>query len=82
MTQSPSPLVRVARDLERMVKRYNPENDTIPNAPVITWADRQLIENLYQLVQVVKDLDDRVAELRSQVATLENKAKKVKTKGV
>lgn len=42
--------------IERMRDRYNPENDTIPGAPSVTWADDQLVDMIEKLVIAVEHL--------------------------
>jgi len=50
-------------DIQRVMARYNAENDTIPNAPAVTWSDNQVAEVVYSLIQQVQALTYRVATL-------------------
>lgn len=51
--------------IDSITDRYNPENDIIPNAPVVTWADMELL-------YAVKSLQKQVDELRLTVLKLQN----------
>lgn len=55
--------------IEAIERRYDPENDTIPGAPAVTWADGQLLDCIERLVDVVEDLQD-------QINTLQGKARR------
>lgn len=52
---------RAVTELVRVADRYNPEYDLIPNAPSVTYAD-------YALIEVVKELLERVDALEAQAA--------------
>lgn len=41
---------------EKIIRRYNPENDTNPNGPMVTWAE-------YSLAEAIKTLADAIDEL-------------------
>jgi len=49
--------------IERVENRYNPENDTIPGAPSVTWADSQLLDIVKTLAMQVQDLQDQIREI-------------------
>jgi len=40
--------------LERIKFRYDPENDVIPGAPSVTWADMQLTEAICLLLEMIE----------------------------
>ena len=44
--------------------RYNAENDIIPDAPPVTWAD-------YSLAQCIEELEDRIYVLERHIDSLE-----------
>jgi len=50
----------------------------IVNAPAITQTDHEILEAVYSLTGVVRELDKQVVELRAQVEKLETKTKKSK----
>jgi hypothetical protein len=52
----------ITDELKRIERRYNPENDLIPNAPRVTYTDHVLIE-------VIKELLERVEKLENENAT-------------
>jgi hypothetical protein len=43
--------------IKRLKQRYNPDNDLIPGAPAVTWADRQLLAIIEALEERVKELE-------------------------
>ena len=45
--------------------RYNAENDIIPGAPMVTWAE-------YSLAQCIEELEDRIYKLERLVEALED----------
>lgn len=45
--------------IERAMARYNPENDTIPNAPAVTWADYQTLDVLHDLVGILCEAQEK-----------------------
>ena len=45
--------------------RYNAENDIIPGAPMVTWAD-------YSLAQCIEELEDRIYDLQRRIDKLED----------
>lgn len=49
-------------ELKRVERRYNPENDLIPNAPSVTYTDHVLIE-------VVKELLERIEKMENENAS-------------
>lgn len=53
-------IFRIERYLETVAGRYDAEHDIIPDAPVVTWADRQLLEMIEDLLKVIKDLQATV----------------------
>jgi len=59
-----SQTIAIKRDIERVERRYNAENDIIPGAPSVTWADNELLEMVKRLVIVVEDLQDQIETLR------------------
>ena len=44
--------------------RYDAENDLIPGAPAVTWADRKLLDMVLDLTQIVEDLQAQINGLR------------------
>lgn len=46
--------------LQEVEAAYNGDNDLIPGAPIVTWAD-------HVLLQAVRDLTRRVGELERQI---------------
>jgi hypothetical protein len=56
-------IISYAKSIE---KRYNPENDVIPNAPAVTYVDYELVNMIEMLVQVVDDLQDQIDNLKGE----------------
>jgi hypothetical protein len=50
----------IEQSIERLEKRYDPENDTIPGTPMVTHTDAELLDNIIYLLSVVKDLQATV----------------------
>lgn len=56
----------VIRGLEYVQNRYDAENDVIPGAPAVTWADNQLAECVAELVNVVDKLKKELETLKGE----------------
>jgi len=52
--------------VERVMKRYNPEHDLIPNAPSVTHSDMTALEAVAELTKIVMGLVSVVEGLREQ----------------
>ena len=63
---NPKSLHTVQGDLERIENRYNGDNDMIPNGPMVTWAE-------YDLMQAVKVLIGHIDVLYQRIGELEKK---------
>lgn len=50
-------------NLVKIDNRYNPERDTIPGGPMVTWAEYDLSQAIKELTQAVELLEKRVAVL-------------------
>jgi len=50
--------------MDALVRKYNPEYD-VPTGPLVTFADRQMIEAIRELHKDVEDLKERVARIES-----------------
>jgi len=44
----------IINDIEMIERRYNPENDTVPGQPSVTWTDNQLLNIARGLVDIVR----------------------------
>lgn len=44
--------------IHELEEKYDPDNDTMPGLPDVTWGD-------YQLLQLIKKLEKRIAKLES-----------------
>ncbi|MEM5786531.1 MAG: hypothetical protein AAGU11_04385 [Syntrophobacteraceae bacterium] len=55
----------IDRKSESLEHRYNPENDTIPGAPSVTWADNQLLDLIKYLAGKVDYLQKQIDELKA-----------------
>jgi hypothetical protein len=53
----------IRREISRIESRYNGDNDLIPGAPIVTWAD-------WSPLEIVKDLVDQVEDLQKTLADL------------
>jgi hypothetical protein len=47
----------------RIEGRYNADNDIIPDAPVVTWTDMELLNIIKFQQKQIEDLQDKVARL-------------------
>ena len=43
----------------KIVKRYDPEFDTVREGPAVTWADRDLLDLILELEERVAILEER-----------------------
>lgn len=58
--------IRLAEmNMDSIEQRYNPENDTAPGLPDVTWADMKNAEAILELVKIVIDLLNQDADLHS-----------------
>ena len=48
--------------IERLEREYNPEFDIIRGAPMVTWADRQLLELVKGLLERIEALEKKGEE--------------------
>jgi hypothetical protein len=55
-------------EAEKVLRRYNGDNDLIPDAPVVTWADYQLLDLVTRMISMVETMAVRLAELQKTVA--------------
>jgi hypothetical protein len=62
----------IINNMERVSNRYNGDNDIIPNTPVVTWSDQQLVEAVWSLANHIKELSKRVWDLETIVAELKD----------
>lgn len=46
----------VREQIERLERRYDPENDIIPGAPVVTYADMEILQMVRSLLLAVSNL--------------------------
>jgi hypothetical protein len=53
--------------IQSLERKYNPENDTIPNTPSVTFTDYQLIEMMGALLSVIEDLQSQIDVLKLEV---------------
>ena len=53
--------------LERIDQRYNPEWDIIPNQPPVTWTDKELLDILNNVLQMIDVLQDRIVQLEKDL---------------
>lgn len=61
----PSDQIRIIdRSVKAIEHRYNAENDIIPGAPAVTWADNELLEIIKHLVIVAEYLQDQIDQLK------------------
>ena len=58
-------LTRMQQGIETLREKYDPERDTIPNAPKVTYTDEQALTAIVALL-------DEVIELRKRIIVLEN----------
>lgn len=49
--------------IDGLKSHYDADNDLIPGAPIVTWADNELIELIEILMNEVMDLRQRLKEL-------------------
>lgn len=54
-------------DIERIEQRYNGDNDIIPGAPVVTWADNELLVIIKKLIERIDLQHEEIIELRKQL---------------
>lgn len=54
------------RHIDIIQKKYDPENDTIPGAPAVTWTDMQLAYIADRLRHKVKELEARIEQLERE----------------
>ena len=47
--------------------RYDPENDTIPNAPRVTHTDKLLCDMISDLAEKIDSLEEKVAAAASKI---------------
>lgn len=57
----------ITRDIESLRRRYNPENDFIPGAPSVTYADNELLQMVENLVRVVERQQAQIDELKEAI---------------
>ena len=50
--------------IHELEEKYDPDNDTMPGLPDVTWGD-------YQLLQLIKKLEKRIAKLEADKANNE-----------
>lgn len=60
--------IKIGDILRRIENRYDPEHDTIPGAPAVTWADDELVEAIRRLVIIVEDLQDQIGTLQDRLS--------------
>lgn len=54
-----------------IIHRYNPENDTIPNGPRVTWAEGALADAVVALAEHIDHLQQQVDRLEAMVQSHE-----------
>ena len=59
---------KVTRITDALAKRYDPEHDTAPGVPSVTFADFELIEAIQVLVMIVEDLQYQISTLQYMVS--------------
>jgi len=52
MKQARIDLIKAKIDI--VGRRYNPENDTIPGAPIVTWADSYILDIISVMANVIE----------------------------
>lgn len=63
---------RVETKIQAIKDRYNSDFDTLPDHPLVTWTDRELldlIENLYQHIQLQ---DEEIESLQRKTGYFDN----------
>jgi hypothetical protein len=63
--------------LKDLIHRYDGDNDTIPGAPVVTWADFQLAEIANFLLEFVIEQSKEINQLNARLEKLENSIRAV-----
>ena len=56
-------LSAVLNDMNRIERRYNPEVDLIPDGPLVTWAEFELMTAVNVLIFHVQELEERIKEI-------------------
>ena len=64
----------IADNIER---RYDPENDTIPGAPSVTWADYQLVNFIEYLEKIVDAIQQESNLMQKEIDDLQKKISKL-----
>jgi hypothetical protein len=57
------------RMLDSIENKYNPENDTAPGIPLVTWTDNELAKVNDRLLQYIIELEQRIARLEQNQPT-------------
>lgn len=52
---------------EKVINRYDPENDLLPGGPYVTWAEYELAEELRYANTRIKVLEQRIARLEAKL---------------
>ncbi|MHB0964849.1 MAG: hypothetical protein ACYC36_00210 [Bellilinea sp.] len=52
----------VEQKIEEIERRYNPENDINPNGPDVNWVEISLVEIIKTLIKRIAELEARVAQ--------------------
>lgn len=52
--------------LSDLLNQYDPDHDTTPEIPLVTYADNIIAETLMRLVEKVTRLEKRIQELEQQ----------------
>ena len=59
-------LRKILDAIERVMNRYNPEHDLIPNTPSVTHSDMTALEAVAELTKIVMGLVRVVEELQER----------------
>jgi len=53
--------------VDRFEGKYNPDNNLMPGAVVVTWADFELLILIEKLLELIDKLDERINKLERKV---------------
>jgi hypothetical protein len=54
---------KLALRMDSLENKYNPEDDTLPHAPSVTYTDHELLEMIEMLMFAVDDLQYQIDNL-------------------
>lgn len=62
---------KINRLLKALEDKYDPDNDTIPGAPMVTFADSCLLECIRTQQKMIDDLQTQIDELRKDITEIQ-----------